>query len=272
MNLHEGKIRIANLENSNLEDLIFVCSSQKLNDPIHQRGINLKKRWLSRMMEEHGTCAKIAYYNQKPVAQILYFSEEADVTRTSRRENVLVINCIYNPTPEAQKHGIGKTLLKSVIEDAKQRKTCLGNKACRFILAKAFNTGELVPLYDFYRKYGFKPTIERDDLLYLPVEGFYEPAETVGEYKPLDEDKSKTIIFYNPICQFSYPFAKTIEDIVKEVAPETKTELINEWAKPDESIKRKNCQLIVNAKPIHTFFLETEKFKEEVKQAAESKT
>jgi len=36
--------------------------------------------------------------------------------------------------------------------------------------------------------------------------------------------------------------------------------------KPEEAIKRKNWWLIVNAKPIQTVFMETEKFKEEVKQ------
>jgi hypothetical protein len=51
------------------------------------------------------------------------------------------------------------------------------------------------------------------------------------------------------------------------VAPKIKIELINEWEKPEESIKRKNWWLIVNAKPIHTFFMDTDKFKEEIKQA-----
>jgi len=36
--------------------------------------------------------------------------------------------------------------------------------------------------------------------------------------------------------------------------------------KPEEAIKHKNWWLIVNAKPIQTAFMETEKFNEEVKQ------
>ena len=80
------------------------------------------------MLRKYGSCAKIAYYNDKPVAQILYYPEEADITRAFKRENILVINCIYNPSAEAQKLGIGTRLLQSVIQDAKQRKTCLGNR------------------------------------------------------------------------------------------------------------------------------------------------
>ena len=55
--------------------------------------------------------------------------------------------------------------------------------------------------------------------------------------------------------------------MIEEVAPEFPIELINSWEKLEESIKRKNWWLIVNAKPIHTFFMEEERFKTEVKNA-----
>ncbi|MDI6691166.1 MAG: hypothetical protein QME50_04765 [Candidatus Bathyarchaeota archaeon] len=47
------------------------------------------------MLNTYGSCAKIAYYNEKPAAEILYYPEEADVTKEFRREGVLIINCIY---------------------------------------------------------------------------------------------------------------------------------------------------------------------------------
>jgi predicted GNAT family acetyltransferase len=261
----QEKVRIENLQDSNLEDLIYVCSSKKLEDPIHQQGMSLKRKWLREMLEKYGSCAKIAYYDEKPVAQILYYPEEADVTRAVRREGVLVIYCTYNPTSEAQKLGIGGKLLHSVIQDAKQRKTCLGNKQCDFILAKAFNTGEALPLPEFYKRNGFLSASE-ENLLYFPVEGAYKPLPPLGSYEPLPEDKNRAIIFYGPTCQFGYPFAKRIEEIIREVAPNIKIDMIDEWEKPEESIKRKNWWLIVNAKPIQTFFMDTAKFKEEIKQ------
>jgi predicted GNAT family acetyltransferase len=262
----QEKVRIENLQDSNIEDLIYVCSSKRLGDPIHQQGMSLKRKWLREMLEKYGSCAKIAYYNEKPVGQILYYPEEAEVTRAVRREGVLTIYCTYNPTSEAQKLGIGTRLLQNVILDAKQRKTCLGNKPCKFIIAKAFNTGEALPLPKFYSKNGFLPTPE-ENLLYFPVEGNYEPSQPLGSYEPLDEDKNKAVIFYGPTCQFGYPFAKKIEEIIREVAPHIKIEMINDWEKPEESIKHRNWWLTVNANPIHTFFMETEKFKEEIKQA-----
>lgn len=153
-----------------------------------------------------------------------------------------------------------------MIEDAKQRKTCLGNESCRFILAKAFNTGEALPLSDFYSKNGFIPT-SQESMLYFPIEGNYEAAPVLGSYEPLLEDRDKAVIFYGPACQFSYSFAKKIEEIIRQVAPSVKIEIINEWQKPEEAIRRRNWWLIVNAKPIHTFFMETEKFKKEITQA-----
>lgn len=261
----QEKTRIENLQESNIEDLIYVCSSKKLNDPVHQQGIKLKKQWLGKMLEKYGSCAKIAYYNGKPVAQILYYPEEADVTKAFKRENVLVINCTYNPTSETHKLGIGTRLLQNVIQDAKQRRTCLGNKPCKFILAKTFNTGELLPLPEFYKKNGFLPTPEKN--LYFQIESDYEQIRPTGEYEPLPEDKNKAIIFYGPTCEFGYSFAKKIEEIIRTVAPKIKIEMINEWEKPEESIKRKNWWLVVNAEPIRTFFMETEKFKGEIMQA-----
>ncbi len=262
----QQKVRIENLSNSNIEDLIYVCSSKRLDDPIHQQGIKLKKQWLCTILEKYGVCAKIAFFNEKPVAQILYYPEEADITKPYTRKNVLIISCIYNPTIEAQKKGIGTKLLHSLIQDAKHRKTCLGNKPCNFLVARAFNTGEFFPMPEFYKKNGFIPTPE-GDMLYLPIEGNYEPLPPIGSYEPLPEDKNKAIIFYGSSCQFGYPFAKKIEKLIKEVAPHIKIEIINEWEKPQESIKRKKSWLIVNAQPIHTFFMQTEKFKEEIRQA-----
>ncbi|MEM3770514.1 MAG: hypothetical protein QXG76_04930 [Candidatus Bathyarchaeia archaeon] len=257
---------VEDLQDLNIDDVIYVCSSKRFGDPIHQEGVRLKRLWLKEMLDNYGSCAKVAYHNGKPAAQILYYPEVADKAKAFRREGVLVLNCIYNPTPEAQKLGLGKMLLQSVIQDARQRKSCLGNKPCKFILANAFNTGELLPMPDFYKKYGFISTGE-GSTMYLPIEGKYEPVPK-AKYEPLEEDADKAVIFYGQKCQYSYPFAKKIEAMIRETLPNIKIEMINEWEKPEESIKRGNWWLVVNAKPIHTFFMDAERFKAEIRQAA----
>ncbi len=77
-------------------------------------------------------------------------------------------------------------------------KSCLSNKQCKFILANAFNTGELLPMPDFYKKYGFIPT---------------------GEGSAM------------------YPFAKRVEAMVRETLPNIKIELVNEWEKFKSNIR-----------------------------------
>ena len=59
-----GEVHIEDLQKSNLDDLIYVCSSKKLNDPIHMKGVALKKAWLKEMLERYRPFAKIAYLNE----------------------------------------------------------------------------------------------------------------------------------------------------------------------------------------------------------------
>ncbi len=271
MEVLQNKIRIQDLEKGNIEDLLYVCSCKRLNDPVHRKGMDLKRSWLHKMLDKYGSVAKIAYYDDKPVAQILYYPETADPTKTSGREDVLTLMCVYNPAPEAQKLGIGTKLLQSVIEDAKLGKTCLGNRRCRFIVAKAFNTGELLSLSEFFKRNEFLQAPE-EDVLYLPIEGEYVSALPVEEYEPLQEDLGRAVVFYSPVCQFSYQFAIKTAELIEEVAPAISVELINQWERPEESIKRKNCDPIVNARHMKTFFMDTERFKEEVKRVICKKT
>ena len=271
MEVLQNKIKIENLEKGNIEDLLYVCSCKRLNDPIHRKGMDLKRSWLHRMLDKYGSVAKIAYYDDKPVAQTLYYPETADPTKTAGREDVLTFMCVYNPAPEVQKLGIGTKLLQRVIEDAKLGKTCLGNRRCRFIVAKAFNTGELLSLSEFFKRNGFLQAPE-EGVLYLPIEGEYVSALPVGEYEPLQEDLGRAVVFYSPVCQFSHQFATKTAELIKEVAPAISIELIDPWERPEESIKRKNCDPIVNARHIKTFFMDTERFKEEVKRAICKKT
>ena len=88
--------RIENLTPSNIDDLIYVCSRHRLQDPIHRKGVEIKKEWLKRMLKEIGSIAKIAYFNDEPVAQILYYPEEIILALEFKRKQVICVHCIYN--------------------------------------------------------------------------------------------------------------------------------------------------------------------------------
>lgn len=264
-----GEVRIENLQNSNIDDLIQVCSSKKLDDPIHQRGIALKKAWLREMLRSYGPFAKIAYLHERPVAQILFYPEEADPTSILKRRCVIHLSCIYNPAPEAKRRGIGTRILQSLVEDCRSGAGCLRGTPCWFIVTRPFDTGEALPLHQFYSRKGFKSSPTDPGVMYLPISEPYQPEPPQGEYDPLSEDRGRAAVFYGPSCEFSYPFAISIAETIREIAPGLPIELINQWERPKESIRRKNCEIIVNARPIKTFFMEKEKFQREVKEALE---
>ncbi|MBS7636926.1 hypothetical protein KEJ37_06310, partial [Candidatus Bathyarchaeota archaeon] len=69
---------IENLQDSNIDDAIYVCSSKRLSDPVHQEVLGSKSFGFKEMLDKYGSCAKIAYYNDKPAAQILFYPEAAD--------------------------------------------------------------------------------------------------------------------------------------------------------------------------------------------------
>jgi GNAT superfamily N-acetyltransferase len=266
-----GEARVKDLQESNLDDLIYVCSSKKLSDPVHMKGVALKKAWLKKMLERYGPLAKIAYLDEKPVAQILFHPEEASPTSILRRRGVIHLDCIYNATPEARQLGIASKLLQSLVEDCRQGKGCLQGTPCRFIVARAFNTGEALSLSQFYTRRGFKPSPTESGIMYLPISEPYQPEPSQGEYESLPEDKGRAIVFYNPACEFFYPFALRIAESIEEIAPSVPIELVNEWIRPEESIKRKGCTIIVNARPIKTFFMDKENFQREVREASEQR-
>lgn len=258
-----GSVEIADLNIENVDDVFRICSHSKLSDPIQKKGITLKRIWLLNTIEKKGSPTKIAYINGKPVAQILFYPEEAMPFICNPRKGVIVIHCIYNPFSTARGKGVGSLLLRNLIEDCRSGLRILEGRKCAFIVAKPFETGESVSLDLFYSKLGFKRNHEE---LFLEISEEYKPR-IESEYKPLPEDKGRAVIFYNPLCEYSYPFSLKIRSFLKEIAPTLKIELIDEWMRPWESKKRGNHWLIVNAVPIRSFWTQKDEFRREVEKA-----
>jgi GNAT superfamily N-acetyltransferase len=258
-----SQVRVEDLDEENIDDVFRVCSHNRLDDPLQQRGIEFKRRWLLEMLAEHGPCTKIAYLGDKPVAQILFYPEEAAPFIQNLRRGVVVLHCAYNPFPEARGKGVGTALLRSLVDDCGRGLTCLGGVACRFIAAKPFNTGEGMPLNRFYAANGFEQA-ERE--MFLEVSAPYQPRE-ISEYRPLGEDRGRAVMLYNPICEWSYQLAVRVGEFLKEIDAGLPVELIDEWRNPEESIKRGNQWLVVNAKPVRSPWTQREALRHEVEQA-----
>lgn len=259
-------IRVEDISVGNVNDVFKVCSYNKLEDPLQQQGIELKRRWLHEMLEENGPCTKIAYLDEKPVAQILYYPETAVPFIVNPRNDVIELNCVYNPFPQTREKGVGTALIRSLLDDCREGLSSLNGRPCRFIVAKPFTTGEGIPLGKFYSANGFKQGHEE---MFKEVKAIYQPRE-LAEYQPLPEDRGRAVVFFNPICEWSYPFAVRIREVLREIDTTLNVELINSWLRPEESIKRRNQELIVNGKLIKSFWTEREAFRREVEQALKS--
>lgn len=260
-------LEIVDVSEGNTDDLIFVCSHGVLSDPKYATGIELKRKWVRKMIENVGVCAKMAYLENKPVGQILFQPETSNTADPSPREGVLYLHCIFVPFPEAQKKGVATALLESLLGDCRARPEKLGLKECRFVMTRAFDIRRFLSQPDFFKRKGFTncPDGGPNDL-YVLISGEYEPKPKVS-YGTLEEDLNRAAVIFGSSCEFGHVFAMRAVELIREVAPDLPVTLINGEEQPEESRKRAGEWLIVNANPIKAWVGDTEAFKKEVSEA-----
>ncbi|MBC7095295.1 hypothetical protein [Thermococcus sp.] len=254
-------IEIREVDETNIDDMISVCDPPIISEA-YKKGVEIKRIWLLEMLRTYGDVGLVAYFNGKPAAQLLTYPEKADPT-SLKRENVLVVNCIYNPLVEAQGKGIARSMVEKLIEKVRGK--------YEFLLTHAFDTREFLSQAEFFKRLGFRE-MTKEDLYYSfsgrelkePYSGFWKEG---GEYRRNDEDISRIMIFYEPVCPFSYLWAYKAEEIVKEISPELETRVLNGWEHPEEFVSRGRNWMLVNGIPIKSLPIERETFKEELKNA-----
>jgi GNAT superfamily N-acetyltransferase len=257
------KITVRDVDASRIRDVFRVCSHAKLDDPLQQRGMEIKGKWLLGMLRERGPCTKIAYMDERPVAQILFYPEEAAPFIREPRENAVVLNCTYNPFPEARGRGAARALIESLVEDCRRGLPCNGGRGASFIVTKPFNTGEGTPLEEFYARVGFEKAGRE---MFLELTGSYRPR-VEPKYEPHPEDEGRAVMFYDPMCEWGYPFGVRVRELLHEIDPDLPVELIDPWQSPGESVRRGNQWLVVNATAIESFWTEKDAFRHEVERA-----
>jgi len=265
--MHGDKIRVVDVDASNMDDLIFVCSFKKLDNPIHKMGVDLKTEWVKYMLQKYGSCAKIAYLNEIPCGQILHYAEELDPLVTKPRERAIHVICIFTSRPEARRRGVAKALLEHLLKDIEQPMACFHNQPCSFVFTSAFDTGEVFSQRRFFEHMGFKGAVDDSGILYYPIAGAYTPKEATEPRDAISGDKRRAVLSYSPTCQFSFEFAKQAEATVRAVDPKLPIRLVNEWEHPSEAVGRKREKILVNGVPIRSFFSGEDKFKDDIRRA-----
>jgi GNAT superfamily N-acetyltransferase len=256
-------LRVEDLNEDNVDDAFRVCSHNKLDDQIQRKGIELKKKWLLDILENYGPCMKIAYIDDHPVGEVQFYPETMIPYIPHPRDRVIVLHCIYNPFPEFRQKGVGRALIEGLIDNCRIGIPILEGRSCNFIVTRPFTSGEGLPLSEFLFRFGFLDGLNE---MYLNVSGSYYPMEE-GKYVPLVEDRGRAIILYEPVCEWSHSFNLRVSSILKEMVPNYPIDLINSWERPEESIRRGNQWLVVNAHPIHSFVTNEEVFRDEVSRA-----
>ena len=258
-------VRDVNLENIN--HLIDLCiPPDKKDDLLFIKGINTKKKWATKAIKKYGRIAKLAYLDSKPVGLIQY--------QPIPEERLIEIACICVPEKENFRKGIGKSLLRALIEEMNKPQLALNNAVPLAFVTWAFQVPGRYPQHEFYQKMGFKRVKEDDPfLLYYPIKKGYVYYPKEEKFIPQKEDRGKAIIFYDPSCPFSIYFSEKIKESMREVAPDILVRMINRFEELEEVKKRgKVPTCAVNGKPIEAFFADKENFQKEVKMSLEFHT
>lgn len=252
---------IRDVDVQNIDDLINLCvPPDKRMDPLFIKGVEEKKRWALVMLKKFGSFAKIAYMENKPVGMI-QFVPKID-------EKVVEITCIFVPDKNYQRRGVGKKLLKELIDEMREPKEWFKNEPPLALVTHAFAVPGFYPQHEFFTRMGFKRVREDNPfLLYYPMrENYvYKPRE---DYIPQREDVGKVLIFYDASCPFCIYFNEKIKNLIREVDPDIPIRIVNMLIEEEEVKKRGKVPFcIVNTHPIKTSFFEKEKFQKEVKEA-----
>jgi len=262
-----GEVTVRDVDESSVEDVFRICSAGRLDNALQVQGIELRRKWTREMLRRYGTCAKVAYLNGKPVAQLLFYPESAAPFMPSPRRGVVLLRCVYNPFEEARGKGASTALVKSLIDDCRSTPRFLEGEKCAFIASEPFNTGEGVPMEKFYAANGFE---RRGDEMIYKIWGDYV-APSKPNFAPTKGDLGKAVAVYNPTCEYSYVFALRTRDALKQLYPELPVTLVNQWEDPKTSMRLANHWLVVKGVRIVHGFREGDAFNDEVRRAVEGK-
>ena len=260
-------LEVRDVDEAHIEDVFRVCSHASMDKPLQRAGMELRRAWLRRMLADYGPCAKVAYLDERPVAQLEFIPEEAIPYVPEPRVGVVQLRCVYNPFPEARGKGAATALIRSLVDDCEKGLASLKGEPCRFITAEPFNTGEGTPMAKLYSANGFETA---GGEMYRLVRGNYV-ASTPVTYQPSPDDMDRAVALYNPTCEYSYSFAVRVKEFIKEVAPLLEVDLIDQWENPKESMRHGNHWFVVNATPINGSWADKEGLRAEVKMALEKK-
>jgi len=140
----EIEVDIEDITEANLNDIPTACQGcvyweyptefdqAKKENTTAQRQAEFQQKkhdWFVKTKQEFGTCGKIVYYDGEPVAYAQYahadflpnVSSYNSAAVGKREQGVVFIACLYVSDKAMRGRGLGKALLKNVIEELRNR-------------------------------------------------------------------------------------------------------------------------------------------------------
>lgn len=215
--------------------------------------IEAKKNWLSYMLERYGSVAKIAFIDDRPIAQLLYYPEES-IPYLDPRPGVIRVFCIYNPYPEYRNKGIAKKLIRYLIEESRRGEIFreIGEVHSLVAADVPFKREEYYSQVMFFKNIGFRE-ISPYEYAYL-IKGRELKPIKMPKYVASEEDRGKAFIFYEPQCEFLPIVAHKIREEIINLATkydrEIEIKILNSWKYPHEYVKKGFNNVVINGVPI----------------------
>jgi GNAT superfamily N-acetyltransferase len=259
---------VKDVDSKSANDFVNLCVPfDRRNEPSFAEGIDVKMQWVNHALKKFGCVGKLAYHGRKPIGMLQYLP--------NHDENIVEITCIFVPEKDYLRKGVGGALLRSLIEDVNERRSCFRDFIPQAIVAHAFSVPGRYPQNEFYQEMGFRKLSEDDSfLVYLPLQDDFVYVPKERRYIHQKEDKGIALIFFDGWCPFCISFNERIEKLIREVSPRIPIRVINKLEEHDEIEKRgvrvPNC--VVNQQPIESSFFDAQSFKKEVWKALETTT
>jgi len=133
-------------------------------DPAKEERSDILRRklgWLQRVNSEWGNCGKIVYLDGQSIgyaqyAPATYLPRSADYDPGPPSDDAVLISCLFIPHKQFRRLGIGSQLLRSIIDELKQRQ----KKAIETFAGKGSPDSPSGPV-EFYLRNGFR--IQKED-------------------------------------------------------------------------------------------------------------
>lgn len=168
--MNSDEVDIMDINELNLQDIPQPCRGcvywefpqdfeKAKEDPSKKPELELKKKkWFEQAMKEFGTCGKIIYFMDKPIAYAQYAPSARfpNVTEYESKpvgileDGVVFLSCLFIADEELRGKGLASRLLRNVVDELKRR----GFRAIETFARRSEANNPSGPM-EFYIKNGF---------------------------------------------------------------------------------------------------------------------